>query len=180
MTPVEQWPAADPLRDGVAAVLVRPAREDELEAVGELTVTAYMADRLLTGDEGYVPVLADAARRAAHADLVVAVDPVTDQLLGTVTFCTSGTAYAEVARDGEAEFRMLAVSPDARRRGIGEALVRACVARARALGRDRIVLSTLPSMSAAHALYERLGFTRLPERDWGVQDVWLIAYAMSL
>ena len=61
---------------------------------------------------------------------------------------------------------MLAVRPSARGRGVGEALTRACIDRARADGRARIVLFTLPAMTTAHRLYERLGFERSPERDW--------------
>jgi ribosomal protein S18 acetylase RimI-like enzyme len=37
--------------------------------------------------------------------------------------------------------------------------------RARAAGTATVVLSTDPRMAAAHRLYERLGFSRLPERD---------------
>ena len=33
---------------------------------------------------------------------------------------------------------------------------------------DAVVLCSLPEMSAAHRLYARHGFTRLPERDWDV------------
>jgi len=161
-------------------LLVRPAGDHELETVGELTVSAYLADGLLTGEEGYVPILKDAARRARFADLVVAEDVGTGELLGTVTFCMHGTAFAEVSRDGEAEFRMLAVAPTARRRGVGNALVTGCVDRARALGANGLVLSTLPSMGAAHRLYEGLGFSRDPDRDWQVGDVLLIAYALPL
>jgi hypothetical protein len=29
-----------------------------------------------------------------------------------------------------------------------------------------LVLLTLPAMTAAHRLYEKLGFRRSPERDW--------------
>jgi ribosomal protein S18 acetylase RimI-like enzyme len=36
-------------------------------------------------------------------------------------------------------------------------------------------------MHAAHRLYERLGFTRVPERDWSpVPGVQLVAYALPL
>jgi hypothetical protein len=36
-------------------------------------------------------------------------------------------------------------------------------------------------MHAAHRLYERLGFTRLPDRDWEpVPQVLLLAYSLSL
>ena len=79
---------------------------------------------------------------------------------------------------------MLAVSAAARGRGAGEALVRACVDRARALGRTRMVLSTQRSMHAAHRVYERLGFTRNPARDWNplpeVDDILLLVYELTL
>jgi hypothetical protein len=36
-------------------------------------------------------------------------------------------------------------------------------------------------MRAAHAIYERLGFTRAPERDWSpLPGVRLLAFTLSL
>ena len=58
-------------------------------------------------------------------------------MLGSVTFVLPGTAYAEMAGPGEAEFRMLAVDPAAQGRGVGEALVRACLERATDAGLRR-------------------------------------------
>ena len=76
---------------------------------------------------------------------------------------------------------MLSVDHAARGQGIGELLVRGCLERARAAGKTRMVLSTDVRMSAAHRLYERLGFTRLPERDWSpMPGVNLLAYALDL
>lgn len=103
-------------------------------------------------------------------------------LAGTVTLVLDGP-YAELADPTaqEAEFRMLAVVPQLRRRGVAEALVRACLERARAAGRTRMVLCTQPSMLAAQRLYDRLGFRRAPERDLRpVPDVQLWAYTLPL
>lgn len=76
---------------------------------------------------------------------------------------------------------MLAVAGPARGRGIGEALTRAELRRARDLGLEKIVLSSLDEMRAAHRLYERIGFRRLPERDWWpFPSVRLIAYEYDL
>lgn len=62
---------------------------------------------------------------------------------------------------------MLAVGKDARGRGVGEALVRFCVERARETPEcRRLVLSTQSNMASAHRIYERMGFVRTPERDW--------------
>ncbi|MQA83974.1 MAG: GNAT family N-acetyltransferase [Streptosporangiales bacterium] len=159
--------------------VVRSARRAEHETVGELTVEAYVADGLLTKDSTYVHELRDAAARARHAELLVAADG--ERVLGTVTYCPGGTRYAELAVSGEADFRMLAVAPRARGRGVGEALVRDCVDRAVRTACPVLRLSTLPTMRAAHRLYERLGFRRTPERDWSpVPSITLLAYALDL
>ena len=60
-------------------------------------------------------------------------------------------------------------------------LAAACLDRARQDGRRRLVLHTATYMPAAVRLYERLGFARLPERDFSpVPNVDLIAYAFEL
>jgi GNAT superfamily N-acetyltransferase len=168
-------------------VRLRHAHPDEHTAIGELTVTAYAADGYLTPDDDYADELRGAARRAADAELVVAVDEqrggpsTTSTLLGTVTFCLNGSAYAEVSQAGEAEFRMLAVTPAARGQGVGQALVRWCLDRAREQGCGGLALCSLDRMHTAHRLYENLGFVRLPERDWRPNpDISLLAYYLPL
>lgn len=159
---------------------IRPARAEEFEAVGALTVEAYVADGLVGRDDWYAQQLADAARRAKEAELLVAVDHV-DGLLGSVTFCLPGSPWAEVSAPGEAEFRMLAVAPAARGRGVGTALARWCVDRAREQGAVALAMSSHPDMVTAHRIYERMGFVRAPERDWKPSDeVSLIAYVLDL
>ncbi|MEU3626566.1 GNAT family N-acetyltransferase [Amycolatopsis coloradensis] len=159
---------------------IRPARDGELKAIGELTLAAYSADYGLVDGVGYAAELADAARRAEQAELLVAVDG-DGTLVGTVTIARPGTPFAELSREGELEFRMLGVLPSATGRGIGEALTRAVIARARELAATRVVLCSLDTMERAHRLYERLGFARLPERDWEPHPgVTLIAYGLDL
>src|SRR5215210_612158 len=93
----------------------------------------------------------------------------------------AGEPYAEIAAAGEAELRMLVVAPTARRRGVGELLVRVCLDRARRRGCARMVLSSSAAMTAAHRLYGRLGFRRAPERDWSpVPAVRLLAFVLDL
>ncbi|WP_086846625.1 GNAT family N-acetyltransferase [Amycolatopsis kentuckyensis] len=161
-------------------VEIRPPRAEEYAAAGEVTVQAYEADGHLADDVGYDATLRDVARRAEAAEVLVAVDGA-GLVVGTVTVVHPGSEYAEISRPGELEFRMLAVAPSARGRGIGEALIKAVFDRARALGLRKVVLSSLDRMHSAHRLYERLGFTRLAERDWRpYPHITLIAYQIDV
>jgi ribosomal protein S18 acetylase RimI-like enzyme len=164
----------------MADLLIRPATEADLPVVGAITVEAYRADGFVGDHDAYATTLADAASRFRAAELLVAVDD-SDAVLGSVTVVLPDTPYAEVSQPGELEFRMLSVASSARGRGVGEALVRTVIDRAKAAGVDRLVLSSSEKMLAAHRLYERLGFTRLPDRDWApVPGVNLLAYAYGL
>lgn len=164
---------------GPSTLTVREARPDELAAVGDITVAAYVTDGHMPADAGYVHELRAADRRAGQATVLVAAAE--GGVLGAVTYAEHGSAYAELAGPGEAEIRMLAVDPAARGRGAGRALVVACLDRARAAGCTALVLSTQPSMTTAHRIYEGLGFARTPDRDWfPVPEVELLAYRLDL
>jgi ribosomal protein S18 acetylase RimI-like enzyme len=158
---------------------IRLAAPDEYAATGELTSEAYAADGFVPAGSDYGDVLRNAADRATNAELWVAVDGF--DLLGTVTYCAPGSTYREISRDGEGEFRMLAVSPKARGLGLGTALTQHCIQRSRDLGLSRLVLCSASYMTTAHHLYDRLGFTRTPNRDWSpLPTVQLYAFALDL
>jgi ribosomal protein S18 acetylase RimI-like enzyme len=165
-------------------VVVRPVRPEEYDVLGELTVAAYRA--LAEGDDpaldpAYLAELRAVARRAAEVPVLVAVDA-RGRVLGGVTYVPGpGTRYSESEAPDEAGIRMLAVDPRLQGRGIGRLLVEACLARAKAAGRRRLVLLTRPSMVAARRLYARLGFRRAPARDWEfLPGEWLLGYEIDL
>jgi ribosomal protein S18 acetylase RimI-like enzyme len=60
---------------------------------------------------------------------------------------------------------MLSVPPAGRRRSVGRALVKACLDRARAQDVREVLISSLPQMTAAHAIYREFGFVRAPELE---------------
>jgi len=150
----------------MTAVHVRPATTADFPEIARLTVAAYREDGQLAGDHGYDKKLADVETRAEAGVLLVATDAATGDVLGSVTFVLPGSDYAEISGPGEAEFRMLAVAPSAQGRGAGEALARACVARAAELGCTAVVICVRDFAEPAKRLYARLGFARIPERDW--------------
>ncbi|MFD0317218.1 GNAT family N-acetyltransferase [Streptomyces flavalbus] len=166
-------------------IQIRPIEPTEHTTLGDITATAYLDDGLLDFGESdaYLHELRDVTKRAASAEVLVAAAE--GRVLGGVTFVPGPGPMSDIARPGEAEIRMLAVAREARGRGAGEALVRACLDRARATdGCTGVVLSTQRTMRAAHRVYERLGFTRAPERDWNplpeLDDISLLVYELTL
>ena len=171
----------------MSEVTIRRARPGEFAVAGALTVEAYGASGYTEADSPYAAKLADGATRAREAELWVAVegdidgDLDGDTVLGTVTMAPPASPWAQVAGEADLEFRMLAVSPAARGRGIGEALTRAVLDRAAELGLTGVVLSSSTQMTTAHRIYERLGFRRTPEKDWSpAPGTMLITYRVDL
>jgi ribosomal protein S18 acetylase RimI-like enzyme len=158
---------------------VREARPEEYDELGRITVEAYR--RAGETEDDYYPELLDVAARARHVPLLAAVEEGSGRLLGTATFVPGPGPYHEGDFGDVASMRMLAVAPAAQGRGVGRALVAECIARTRAGGRTGIALYTRPFMTAAHRLYESLGFRRVPERDWEFEPgEWLWAYRLDL
>jgi ribosomal protein S18 acetylase RimI-like enzyme len=157
---------------------VRTALPTEYDAAGDLVAGVYV-DEGWSSQDDYTAELRDARTRAAHADLLVAV--LDGTVVGTVTLVLEGGPYAEHSAPGDAVIRMLATAPSARGQGVATRLVAECVRRAGEAGRSAVRLSTQPAMHAAHRLYERLGFTRTPERDWSpVPGMQLLTYCLPL
>lgn len=159
-------------------LVLRPARPEEYEAAGALTLRAYQGGPALHDSDGpYVSELVDGERRARQAELLVAEDAERPgELVATVTVCPAGTPWAEIARPGEIELRMLAVAPEHRGRGIARELM----ARLRARAQEEeavLVVSVIDINAPAHSLYGSLGFERCPDRDWRpTPDILLLVY----
>ncbi|MFG1795653.1 GNAT family N-acetyltransferase [Nocardia sp. NPDC049149] len=145
-------------------LIIRPATPDEYAAIGELTVEVYVGEGFVREGSPYADELADTGHRAAAAEILVAVHA--DRIVGSLTVARPGSPYAEIARPGELEFRMLAVGKSARGLGVGTALVRNVIETARAEGFDAVALTTMPVMADARRIYDRLGFRHVPDRDW--------------
>ena len=99
-------------------------------------------------------------RKSRTLTYLVATDDATDEVIGTVT----GVDHAEAFGDPEngSSLWCLAVDPQASQARIGEALVRTLAEHYQARGRDFMDLSVLHDNEQAIALYEKLGFQRVP------------------
>jgi ribosomal protein S18 acetylase RimI-like enzyme len=186
-------------------MLIRDARREELPEVGDLRVAAYVADGFMSPDSGYAPRLRTLGADGTGSVLVALSDggqsdagqseggqsdggqpgPQGDdgqsRIVGTVMLRTWPDGGEIVTGPDEGEVRALAVSPLARRSGVGRALVAAVIERAARAGVRHLVLSSQQEMKPAHRLYEDAGFVRLPDRDWEPEPgVKLIAYGKVL
>jgi ribosomal protein S18 acetylase RimI-like enzyme len=156
---------------------LREADEGDAAAVTALWTEAY-AD---AGPEGRRDpyALQEYFAVAASARVTVAVDEA-GEVVAVAALFAPGAPGRSVAEPGEAEFARLAVATGARRRGVGRILVGHATERARGLGAERVVLWSRPYQTAAHALYESLGWRRVPERDGDDRDGRRLVFALDL
>ena len=149
---------------------IRDARPSDRDVIPALTLAAYQeyAPLMPAHWDGYrrniVATLAD----VKPAEQIVAEDD--GHMVGTVLLYPAGTVFSSA--DGLQvtlrwpEIRLLAVVPGARGQGVGTALMRECVRRARQAGAAALTLHTTDIMQAAIRLYERMGFMRASELDF--------------
>ncbi|MEO8067666.1 MAG: GNAT family N-acetyltransferase [Flavobacteriales bacterium] len=136
--------------------------DDERQDACTLLQRVYVSDGYTTrerAEQFMVPALFE-----GQGALLIAVNE-DRTVIGVVLFLKGDSLLRQVAGNGEREFRMLGVDASARGRGVGQALIQACIDRATEENAESLVLWTQPTMLAAHRLYARLAFHRAMERD---------------
>lgn len=146
---------------------IREALPEEHDEAGRVTMAAY-AELFAPGgvdeDHEYLQAIGDVADRAQRTTILVAIDE--RRIIGCVTLELDGRTDPD---DGplepdRAHIRMLGVAPEARRRGIGRALMRECERRALAAGKSVMTLHTTHLMRPAQAMYASMGYERSADR----------------
>lgn len=165
-------------------ILIRDARPEELDEVARVMLAAYQQYEAAfpTGRwDGYAADILDVRGRLPHSELIVA-EEAGPRLVGAVTLYPDGSRSAVEGWPPEwAGVRLLAVHPDVRGRGVGEALMRECMARSRKRGVKTLGLHTTRIMAVAQRMYERMGFVRAPEYDFHpAPRIVVMAYRMEL
>ncbi|MHC9043180.1 GNAT family N-acetyltransferase [Microbacterium saperdae] len=143
-------------------LVIRHARVEEYPAIGDLTHAAYTHD-YTDLPEDYEDNLRHPERLLEEYDIWVAEQ--NDRVVGVVSVRHEGLAVDGWIAPDELYFRLLAVAPSARGRGIGIALVEHTIVLARQRGAANVMMNSGPNMRAAHALYRKLGFIEPPERQ---------------
>jgi GNAT superfamily N-acetyltransferase len=138
-------------------VRIRPAREDELDIVASLIVDAYAEHAARMSPDAwsmFAQYIANVRGRLGDAELLVAERG--GRLVGAVTVFPAWRG----AQEDSLGVRLLSVPPPERGTGVGTALMRHCIDRARSHGKSRVVLTATQDMEDARDLYDRLGFVR--------------------
>jgi GNAT superfamily N-acetyltransferase/SAM-dependent methyltransferase len=130
-------------------LLIREAAPDERALVHEITQQAYAEHRPAIGDSGvFRETLAQIGERQEQGWVL---------LLAEVDGQPAGAARI-IRREGQLYLGRLAVLPQQRRRGIGQALVGACEAWGRAWGLAAVQLGAREALPQNRRFYEQLGY----------------------
>ena len=152
---------------------IRPATPGDFQALGRLMVDTYAAlEGFFKPHEApeYFAMLANIGdlTRKPGTELWVAAEE--DGLLGGVVYFSDmaqyGSAGAATREDNASGFRLLAVAQNARGRGVGRALMEACIDRAVAVGHRQMIIHTTEAMKTAWEMYVRRGFQRSEDLDF--------------
>lgn len=142
----------EPLEERRGYTVRRVASEEDAEAVNRIYAT-----------RGMVPVRPDFfwRRRDSRAFVyLVAEDDATGTVIGTVTGIDHFRAFGDPQRG--TSLWCLAVDPQTRHSGVGEALVKRLAREFKERGCRTLDLSVLHDNELAIQLYEKLGFSRVP------------------
>jgi GNAT-family acetyltransferase (TIGR03103 family) len=138
----------------VSGMSVRPVTSiEECAGINQL----YLQCRMVPAD---VDLMWNNSQSEPHMVYLVATDDETGRVVGTVT----GIDHAQLFGDPDngSSLWCLAVDPTLSRPGVGGLLVRCLVEEFIRRGRGQMDLSVLHDNEGAIALYERMGFTRVP------------------
>jgi GNAT superfamily N-acetyltransferase len=153
---------------------IRHANHTEFEKIGKLMVKVYSQLEGFPKESEqpeYYKMLANVGEltNKPGTDLLVAV---TDEgeIAGCVVYFndikyygSDGTATFEKNTAG---FRLLAVDPAFRGKGIGKMLTNECIRKAKRGKLDQIIIHTTKAMQTAWKMYEQLGFKRSEDLDF--------------
>ncbi|MCC3358749.1 GNAT family N-acetyltransferase [Bacillus sp. REN16] len=162
---------------------IRDAKQDELDFIREQRVAAYFehsreipAAHWQALKEG----ISSDADRIQGSELIVC--EINEKIVGSVVLFPANTdAYnGQLEELDYPEIRMLAVSPEARGKGVASALITECIQRSQAKNHQFIGLHTGEFMKEAIQLYTKHGFERLPQYDFEPANDGIVVMAFRL
>ena len=167
---------------------IRNAKPGEFEEIGKLMVHVYSRLEGFPKESeqpDYYKMLANVGEltNKPETELLVAVSS-DGKIAGCVVYFgdmqyygSGGTATRERNAAG---FRLLAVDPSARGRGIGKLLTIECIRKAKDKKLFQLIIHTTMAMQTAWKMYENMGFRRSEDLDFMQGELPVFGFRLSL
>ncbi len=164
-------------------VVIREARPEDDEAIGELLVEAFVtqyAQKLpeVVYTEERKRSLRDTASKRVVAKVLVAEWE--GRVVGTVALWPPGAPGSEAWVEGAADLRHLATAVELHGQGLSVPLMEAAERLAREWGVPAICLHVRRGAAGVARMYQRRGFVREASADLDTPSVYLEAYVLRL
>ena len=153
---------------------IRNAKPEEFDVVGKLMVKVYSKLEGFPKESeqpDYYNMLLNVGdlTKKENTELLVAIKG-EYKVVGAVVYFNDLKNYGSGGTITQIEnasgFRLLAVDPKERGKGIGKLLSKECINRAKKLNHKQLFIHSTESMEIARGMYERIGFLRYPEIDF--------------
>lgn len=170
-----------------APILIRNARPEEFIRIGELMVDAYSQIEgfpKAADLPGYYQMLANVGELTKNSGTELLVALTNNVIRGAVVYIGEMNHYGSMSSASQVKnasgFRLLAVDPASARLGIGKKLSLACIEKARADGKQQVVIHTTRDMHNAWKMYESIGFKPSPDLDFEQAKVYVYGFRLVL
>ena len=165
-------------------LIIRDSKEDELAYIREMRLQAYAEHTHKIPVDHWnalkQSILSDADSKPGIERMVAEVD---GEIVGSVALFAPDKQVYEGLLDEELDYpelRMLAITPEARGKGVATALINECISRTKEKGFTSMGLHTADFMENAIKLYSHLGFERLPQFDFEPANDGIIVKAFRI
>jgi len=167
---------------------IRDATPTEFRQIGALMVAVYSQLEGFPSPEeqpGYYKLLANIGSLTSNPKTRLLIAITDDGYIGGGVvyfgnmkyYGSGGTATAEKNAAG---FRLLAVDPKTRGKGLGSLLTKACIDIAKEQGLPQMIIHSTEAMQIAWKMYKNMGFTRSPDLDFMQDKLPVFGFRLAL
>ena len=167
---------------------IREATPGEFSNIGELMVTVYSQLEGFPGPKqspDYYNKLKNVGNLTKSPKVKLLVAATEEGSIGgsvvyfgdMAQYGSEGTATTEKNAAG---FRLLAVNPNTRGKGIGKLLSQACIDIAKAEQQEQLLIHSTKAMQIAWSMYEKLGFKRSEDLDFNKGELGVYGFRLKL
>ena len=166
---------------------IRNAKSSEFDYLGNLMGKVYsQLDGFanITDQPEYYKMLLNIGKLTEkdNTELII-VESQKGKIVGAVLYFSDmknyGSGGTATQIKNTSGFRLLAVDPNQRGRGLGKILINECINRAKKLGQKQIVIHSTKSMKIARAMYKKIGFVRYKDIDFNQGELPVFGFKLK-